>query len=178
VYRRGRALVDVDALETARVAQDNRQRESNQKLSGNKVDYTIFLILLAKNMLCSKLPVQKVFDLVLFSYKYRRDRALIDIDALETARVAQDESRRRALARVITPWEVFGCKGLGKHLVVQARNPQPTFGVGGLGIGVWGLGFRDLGFGAGGLGFGVWGLGFEVWGLGFGVWGLGCRLWC
>ena len=41
----------------------------NLKLSVNEIYYTIFEILLVKNMLCSKLHYQKGFNLNLFSYK-------------------------------------------------------------------------------------------------------------
>ena len=42
---------------------------SNLELFGNAVDYTNSLMLLIKNMLCSKLHYQKGFDVILFSHK-------------------------------------------------------------------------------------------------------------
>ena len=45
------------------------KRESNQNVSGNEVYFTNSLILLAKNMLCSKLHRQQSFNLILFSRK-------------------------------------------------------------------------------------------------------------
>jgi len=52
------------------------QETSNEKafklkLSGNEVYYTNALLLLIKNMLCSKLHCQKGFELKLFLYKTR-----------------------------------------------------------------------------------------------------------
>ena len=41
-------------------------------LSGNEVDYSNYLILLVKNMLCSKHHCQKGVDFIVFSYKIRR----------------------------------------------------------------------------------------------------------
>ena len=45
------------------------KRELNQKLSGNEGYDANSLILLVKNMLCSKLHCQKDFNLIPFSYK-------------------------------------------------------------------------------------------------------------
>ena len=50
-------------------AAHGREKSFNLKLSSTEVYYTIFLILLVKNMLCSKLHCQNVFELKLFSYK-------------------------------------------------------------------------------------------------------------
>ena len=48
------------------------KRDLNLNLSANEVYYTNSLILLVKNMLCSKLHCQKGFDLNPFSYKILR----------------------------------------------------------------------------------------------------------
>ena len=45
------------------------KRDLNSNLSGNQVYYTNSLLLLVKNMLCSKLYRQKGFNLNPFSYK-------------------------------------------------------------------------------------------------------------
>ena len=45
------------------------KRGSNENLSGDEVYYTISLILLVKNMPCSKPRCQKGFDLIAFQYK-------------------------------------------------------------------------------------------------------------
>jgi len=52
------------------------KRELNLNLSGNEVYYTNSLILLVKNMLCSKLHYQKGFNLNPFSYKIVRSRVI------------------------------------------------------------------------------------------------------
>ena len=45
------------------------KKESNEQISSNEVDYTHYLILLVKNMLCSKLHRQKGFNPIRFSHK-------------------------------------------------------------------------------------------------------------
>jgi hypothetical protein len=45
------------------------KREADLNLSGNEVYYRDGLILLVKNMLCSKLYGQRGFNLMLFSYE-------------------------------------------------------------------------------------------------------------
>ena len=49
------------------------KRKSNKNLPGNEVYYTNSLVLLVKNMLCSKLHYQKYFELIVFLYKIGRD---------------------------------------------------------------------------------------------------------
>jgi hypothetical protein len=48
------------------------RRELSSNLSGNEVCQTNSLILLVKNMLCSKLHSLKGFDTIMFSYKIER----------------------------------------------------------------------------------------------------------
>ena len=47
------------------------KRDLNLNLYGNEIYYTNYLILLVKNMLCSKILCQKGFNSILFSYKIR-----------------------------------------------------------------------------------------------------------
>ena len=67
---------------SAAESQSYMKREVCQNLSGDEVDFTNTLILLVRNMLCSKLHCQKGFYSILFSYQIRGDRVLRRIRVL------------------------------------------------------------------------------------------------
>ena len=50
-----------------------KNRELIQNLSGKEVYYTNYSILLVKNMPCSKIDCQRVFDSIIFSYTICHD---------------------------------------------------------------------------------------------------------
>ena len=65
------------------------KRKLNQNLAGNEFYNTDLLILLVKNMLCSKLHRQKGFDLILLAYQIGRNgrrhgTARVELPTLET----------------------------------------------------------------------------------------------
>ena len=66
----------VDPRSTQRYSKGLRmKRELDSKLSSNEFSYTNSLLLLVKNMLCSKLDRQKGFNLILFLFKILRSSA-------------------------------------------------------------------------------------------------------
>ena len=68
------------------------KRKLNRNLSGNEISYANSLILLVKNVLCSKVHCQQRFNFILFSYNIEgdlsgRDGELVPPPLLEEARV-------------------------------------------------------------------------------------------